>query len=241
MKRLNQTNNFLGIKIKGRIISFHRRFFFWAKSIFQKSWKENPDFKIRQNIMVLWTLPAGDSTLKVFLPLSKDLVGYIIHVFQSLLSNHQNFYFWQMWLTQPIGLLPSFQKMMETLRNIYWRHHVQFHHFDEVYTIQHERNALKFLITILAEFYGFRDFRAEDSTLNLLLAPYFKSFSLHAMRASASNIFPPSRIWCCGTTINVATSILILLQAARDLLQDQIIKRLWVHYQTYGWSWMIHN
>ena len=83
---------------------------------------------------------------KIFLPLSKDRVGYIIHVFQSLLSNRRNSYFWQMWLTQPIRLLPSFRKRMEILRNIYWTHHVRFHHFDEVYIIQHERNALNFMV-----------------------------------------------------------------------------------------------
>ena len=88
---------------------------------------------------------------KIFLPLSMDLVGYIIHVFQSPLSNHRNSYFWQMWLTQPIRLLPSFRKRMEILRNIYWTHHARFHHFDEVYTIQHERNALKFMIRRLPQ------------------------------------------------------------------------------------------
>ena len=173
------------------------------------------------------TLFIGYVLSQIILPLSKDLVGYIIHVFQSPLSNRRNSYFWQMWLTRPIRLLLSFRKRMGIPRNICWTHHVRFHHFDEVYIIQHERNALKIWVLILQNIMVSRSFSAKYSKkFHLLLAPYFKSFSLHAMSASASKIFPPSRIWCCGTTINVATSILILLQAARDLLQDQIIKRL---------------
>ena len=142
MQRLNQTNNFL--KIKDRDLSSLSRIPRFLAPFGERESLRSSFHKI------LWVFWAEDSTLKTenrFLPLSKDQVGYIIHVFQSLLSNHRNSYFWQMWLTQPIGLLPSFQKMMETLRNIYWRHHVRFHHFDEVYIIQHERNALNIWVS----------------------------------------------------------------------------------------------
>ena len=139
---------------------FSRNFYEFSCLIFHRNWSPRTG-----------TLFIGCVLSQIILPLSKDRVGYIIHVFQSLLSNRRNSYFWQMWLTRPIRLLLSFRKRMGILRNIYWTHHVRFHHFDEVYIIQHERNALnislKFFLEILQNFIVSKSFQLRTLLLKL--------------------------------------------------------------------------